>query len=89
MKIQLPDLLAALCGGAHEVDVAGDDVAGALADLSRKHPVLHNQLFNDGNALRPHVNIFVGEEDIRSAQLLATRVRAVDTIIIVPSISGG
>jgi len=53
-----------------------------LAEL-RKH------LFNDQNALRNFVNVYVNEEDIRHSDGPNTPVKEGDTILIVPSIAGG
>jgi molybdopterin converting factor small subunit len=39
--------------------------------------------------VREHVNVFVGEDSIRFADGLATRVDDGDTIMIVAAVSGG
>jgi adenylyltransferase/sulfurtransferase len=46
-------------------------------------------LYNDQNALRSFVNVYVNDEDIRHAQALDTPVKDGDTVMIVPSIAGG
>jgi molybdopterin synthase sulfur carrier subunit len=39
--------------------------------------------------VREHLNLFLGEENIRFLDGLATPVKGGDTIVVVPSVSGG
>ncbi len=39
--------------------------------------------------IRPHVNVFVGEDNVRDARGLATRVPRECEIAILPAVSGG
>ena len=89
VMIRVPAPLRPYTGGAKEVQVQGQTVATALADLSLRHPDLRPHLFDDRGELRPFVNLFLNEEDVRSLQGTATPVAEGDRLMIVPSIAGG
>lgn len=60
-----------------------------LRALVEKYPALEGQLFdNEGNLLR-FLNVFVGDEDIKSLQNEQTPVSDGTEISIIPAIVGG
>jgi adenylyltransferase/sulfurtransferase len=46
-------------------------------------------LFNEGGELRPFVNLFVGESNIKDLQGVDTPIKDGDRIMLIPSIAGG
>jgi adenylyltransferase/sulfurtransferase len=86
--IKIPTPLRAYTGGNAEIEVRGETVGAALADLLAKHPDLRPHLYN-GDQLRNFVNIFVGEEDIRYRDGLDTPLESTENLRIIPSIAGG
>jgi molybdopterin synthase sulfur carrier subunit len=50
---------------------------------------LTERLFDESGAIRPFVNVFVDDEDIRFAQGLSTEVADGQTVSILPAIAGG
>jgi molybdopterin synthase sulfur carrier subunit len=64
-------------------------VADAMDSLLERHPALRQHLFNGRGELRPFVNLYVNNEDIRHLQNLDTPIQADDRLMIVPSIAGG
>jgi molybdopterin converting factor small subunit len=50
---------------------------------------MRDRVVTEQGEIRPHINIFVGEENIRYTGGLATRVTAEAVISIVPAVSGG
>lgn len=50
---------------------------------------LADNLYNEDDELRQFVNVYVGEEDVRSGDGVRTTLEAGDEISIVPSIAGG
>lgn len=86
--IKIPTPLRAYTASNAEINVSGETVGDALADLLRQYPDLRTHLYN-GDALRNFVNIFVGEEDIRYRDGLETPIAADDKLRIIPSIAGG
>lgn len=87
--VRVPTPLRPFTGGAKEVDVTGATVGAALHDLALRHPDLQRHLFDEAGALRPYVNVFVNDNDVRSLQGDATALQASDRVMIIPSIAGG
>jgi molybdopterin converting factor small subunit len=86
--IQIPTPMRDASGGLAEVSVSGDTVQAALADLIAQHPGLNTKLFDAGK-LRPFVNVFVDDEDIRFLDDLDTKVSEKQTIALIPAVAGG
>ncbi len=86
--VRVPTPLRTLTAGADEVTVSGGTVAAVIADLEAKFPGMKDRLM-DEKGVRRFVNIFVGDEDIRFLEGLATEIKAGDRISIVPAIAGG
>lgn len=87
-SIKIPSPLRAYTGGEAKINVAGDTIAEALDNLVEQYPDLKTHLFNEGE-LRNFVNIFLGNEDVRFLDGLATEITAEDDLRIIPSIAGG
>jgi sulfur-carrier protein len=85
-------LLADDAGGrtVHAVDAAGvATVADLLDAVGRTWPRLARRLRDETGTLRPYVNVYVGQEDVRWAHGLSTAVRAGDVVLVLPSVAGG
>lgn len=89
ITIELPAALQPLAANAMALPATGATVAEALADLGGAHPLLLSRILTRGGQLRPHVNLFINERDVRSADGLATGLRPGDTLLVVPSVAGG
>lgn len=87
--LRIPTPLRPYAGGQTEVNVQGANVGEALKDLVNQYPSLGQHLFNDGGELRPFVNLFLGEEDVRHLQGVDTPLKEGDRLMIIPSIAGG
>jgi molybdopterin synthase sulfur carrier subunit len=88
-KIRVPSALRTFTAGAADVDVDGETVRAALADLERRHPGIAARLFDHAGAIKPFIRIFVGGDDIGALAGLESGVAARDEIAIVPAIAGG
>lgn len=86
--VQIPSPMREQAGGNTEVLVAGDTVKAALADLVSKYPALESKLFDKGE-LRPYVNVFVNDEDIRFLDEMETSVSDGVIVALVPAVAGG
>jgi molybdopterin converting factor small subunit len=87
--VRVPTPLRPYTGGAKEVEAAGDTVGAALLDLAQRYPDVRRHLFDETGALRPYVNVFVNDDDIRTLQGDATLLQSSDRMMILPSIAGG
>ena len=88
VRIEIPSPLREHTGGQTEVSVAGATVQGALDDLVRQYPNIATKLF-DGGKLRPYINVFVNDEDIRYLDEMQTAVATGNVIAIIPAVAGG
>ncbi len=87
--LRIPTPLRAYTGGQAEVNVSGEKVSDALNDLTNQYPPIKPHLFNDDGGLRPFVNLFVGENNIKDLQGVDTPIREGERLMIIPSIAGG
>ena len=89
IQIELPAALRALADGRSRIELEADQVGTALDQLGDLHPHVVNRILTRGGQLRPHVNLFVNEADIRHEQGLETRLQDGDQLLVVPSVAGG
>src|SRR5437667_11699282 len=89
VTIAIPTALRQFAGGQSEVRVEAATAGEALNLLTSSHAELRRHLFNDQDALRNFVNVYLNDEDIRHRNGPDTPVKDGDTILIVPSIAGG
>ncbi|HMC29445.1 MAG TPA: ubiquitin-like small modifier protein 1 [Candidatus Angelobacter sp.] len=91
VSFRIPTYLAAFAGGQNSLQVEGSPttVRAALEALWQTHPALRDRIVDEQGEVRQHINIFVGEEAIRFADGLTTKVPDGTEILIVPAVSGG
>lgn len=91
VTLVLPGQLRDLTGGRATVDLAGDlgTVADALERLRAEWPGVYDRIVTERREVRPHVNVFVGRDDIRWSGGLATPLEPGSEVVILPSVSGG
>jgi len=87
--LKIPTSLRYYVNGQPEVPVKGENVAEAMEDFLIQFPALRPHLTNSRGELRSFVNLFVGQNNIRDLQGLATPLHEGDHIILIPSIAGG
>jgi sulfur-carrier protein len=71
------------------LESSASTVGEALNGLWQRHLGLRDRVLNEQGALRPHVNIFLNDENVRRKQMLDTTLEANCEITILPSVSGG
>jgi hypothetical protein len=71
------------------IEVEGDDVAGVVRALDALAPGIGFYLCDERGRLRPHVNVFLGNEMIRDRRALGDAVQAGQTVHILQALSGG
>ena len=89
VTVRIPTPLRPLAQGADEVPVQAESVRDALAALARDHELLVQRVLTRGGELRPYVNLFVDDADVRLLQGLDTRLEPHQTLRIMPSVAGG
>ncbi|MFH2104269.1 MAG: MoaD/ThiS family protein [Chloroflexota bacterium] len=87
--IRIPTPLRSYVDGQSEVQVDGVSAGEAMVDLVDRFPSLRQHLFNSEGQLRPFVNLFLGEENIKELGGLETALKSDDRLLLIPSIAGG
>jgi molybdopterin synthase sulfur carrier subunit len=89
VKVRIPTQLRPLAGGIGEVEVQASTVGEALAALDAAYPGFGERIFDDAGQLRRFVNVFMGDEDVRFLDGLATPVQEGSVVSVVPAVAGG
>ena len=87
--LKIPTPLRSYTNGQAEVNVAGSNVAEAMESLVQQFPTLRPHLYNGDGRLRPFVNLFLGENNVKDLQGLETPLDANARLLLIPSIAGG
>lgn len=91
ITFRVPGPLRPYAGGDSEIvcDAPCRTVREALAALAARHPALVDRILTERGDVRPHVNVFVGDEEIGFLGGLSARLPEGATVSIVPAVSGG
>lgn len=89
VKITIPSPLQQYTDNQETVDVEAKTVGEALSRLAARHEAVRRHLFADDQKVRPFVNVYLDDEDVRFLQKGDTPVGDNDVLAIVPSIAGG
>src|SRR3990172_4061824 len=88
-SLRIPTPLRSYTNGHSEVSVSGGTAGEVIQDLISQFPALRPHLLNGNNELRPFVNLFINQENIKNLEGLATPLREEDRLMLIPSIAGG
>jgi sulfur-carrier protein len=88
-SLKIPTPLRTYTAGKSEIVLQGSTVNEVLQDLTTQYPTIKPHLFNGEGALRPFVNLFLGEDNIRDLKGLETSLNSEDRLLLIPSIAGG
>ena len=86
VPVHLAALLWSYSGGRKEVRACGATVGEVLADLERQFPGIRFRVVDEQDRLRPHVRLFVNQDDCRD---LAAKLAAGDEVHVIGALSGG
>jgi sulfur-carrier protein len=91
ITVELPGALRPFARGSRIVTLEERcaTVGEALEKLERQWPGVRDRVLDEQGALRPHVAVFVGEENIRHRGGLDAPLAEDSTIVVLPAVSGG
>lgn len=93
VTVRLPGALRELAGGERRLVVElddGDGTVGALLDvLAERWPAVERRIRDETGTQRAHVNVFVGDVNIRDAAGQPEALADGAEVFVIPSISGG
>ena len=89
VRVLLHGAWRSFAGGAKEVPLDAADLREALAALTAAHPSLKERLRDEHGKLRPHLALFVNEEDARLLGWEDAKLKDGDIVHVIPALSGG
>jgi molybdopterin converting factor small subunit len=93
VRIRVPTQLRELVEGNSvvTVDVGEGEVTvtDVLDQLAKQHPALERRVRDELGRTRTHVNLFVGDDNVRDLDGPATVIPAGADVSIIPAVSGG
>jgi sulfur-carrier protein len=95
VHVRVPASLRTYTGGSSAVDVDVNELGekptvGALLDrLAETHPDLERRIRDEQGRLRRHVNLFLGNDNVRDLSEQDTPLAAGAEVAVMPAVSGG
>jgi len=90
--VRLASALRAHAGGAPsiELDLPSPVTVAAVIDaIAVTHPAVGRRVRDEAGAMRRHVNVFVGVDNVRDLDHLDTVVPQGADVAVLPAVSGG
>jgi molybdopterin converting factor small subunit len=90
VTVRIPEALRQFAAGSRELHVVASSVEQLIAGVAAAgYGTLVNHICARDGQLRPFVNLYVGDANIRVLDGLHTQLRTGDVVTILPSIAGG
>ena len=91
ITFHIPSALREFTAGRSRVEIEHSPatLADALSALWTLYPGVRDRIATEQGQVRHHINIFIGNEDVRYTGGLASSVSPGSEISIVPAVSGG
>ena len=89
VSVRIPTILRTYTGGASEVSAEGDTLAAVLEDLDASYSGIKGRILDEAGNLRRFVNVYVGNDDVRFLDDLATATPDGTQISVIPAVAGG
>ncbi len=89
VQVRVPTILRTYTGGDSEVTAEGADLAAVLDDLDAKYSGIKARIVDETGELRRFVNVYVGNDDVRFLDGLATATPDGAKISVIPAVAGG
>jgi sulfur-carrier protein len=89
VQVRVPTILRTYTGGDSEVTAEGADLAAVLEDLDVKYTGIKARIVDETGELRRFVNVYVGNDDVRFLDGLATATPDGAKISVIPAVAGG
>ncbi|MBU2074595.1 MAG: MoaD/ThiS family protein [Actinobacteria bacterium] len=89
VSVRVPTILRTYTGGESEVTATGATLAEVIDDLDASYAGIKARILDDNGALRRFVNVYVGDEDVRFLDELATPTPDGTKVSVIPAVAGG
>ena len=89
VSVRIPTILRTYTGGESEVSATGATLAEVLDDLDANFAGIKGRIVDEDGKLRRFVNVYVGNDDVRFQDDLATPTPDGTEISVIPAVAGG
>jgi sulfur-carrier protein len=89
VSVRIPTILRSYTGGSSEVSAEGGTLREVIEALDQSYPGIRGRVLDDDGQLRRFVNVYVGDEDVRFADGLATPTPDGAQVSVIPAVAGG
>jgi molybdopterin converting factor small subunit len=89
VTVRIPTILRTYTGGQSEVDAQGSTLGDVLESLEAAYPGIKARILDEQGAIRRFVNVYVGNDDVRFLDALATQTPDGAQISVIPAVAGG
>jgi MoaD family protein len=89
VNVRVPTILRTYTGGESEVSAEGATVADVLESLDANYQGIKGRIVDEQGELRRFVNVYVGNDDVRFLDGLATQVNDGSEVSVIPAVAGG
>ena len=89
VSVRIPTILRTYTGGDSEVTAEGSNLAEVLDDLDARFAGIKGRILDESGELRRFVNVYVGNDDVRFLDNLATPTPDGTQISVIPAVAGG
>jgi molybdopterin converting factor small subunit len=89
VTVRIPTILRTYTGGESEVSADGATLSDVLDDLEATYAGIRARILDDAGDIRRFVNVYVGNDDVRFLDGLATATPDGAQLSIIPAVAGG
>lgn len=89
VSVRIPTILRTYTGGDSEVTAEGATLAEVLEDLEANFSGIKARILDDSGEIRRFVNVYVGNDDVRFLEGLATPTPDGTQLSVIPAVAGG
>jgi molybdopterin converting factor small subunit len=89
VSVRIPTILRTYTGGDSEVSADGATLAEVLDNLDVQFSGIKGRILDEDGKLRRFVNVYVGNDDVRFLDDLATATPDGTQISVIPAVAGG
>lgn len=89
VHVRVPTILRSYTDGASEVTAEGETLAAVLDDLEASYTGIRSRILDETGELRRFVNVYVGNDDVRFLDGLATKTPEGAKVSVIPAVAGG
>ena len=89
ISVRVPTILRTYTDGQSEVSADGTTLAEVLDSLEASYAGIRARILDDDGKLRRFVNVYVGNDDVRFLEDLATPTPDGTQVSVIPAVAGG